>query len=379
MKVTDEVIEWYLTHFVMPRAQVLDTPGFIYFNISGKSPVFARQLVMPESFFCKLEEKIIKELGTEGKQKLYSLGKKFGYRFSSTGRFFKRGEVDDEKLKQYFKIVDKFIEGTYASKFEHELNLAGPAVKVKLNKFVVIDSIGYGFFLPLGGGAGIISWLLNDTSIEGIMLPKEGEDYALLYAPRSVLEKEYNQILFENNLSGLELETDYIKMNTPVRIQRTAYSFKQLIDANLFSYNKGIITRGNQRYFLIEASAIYLIEQELEKENRTKKILDACAFESGKEIMAGNEKYQLKDVVNILTAFGWGDVLIINNNERISVSIDHYPWTKFSDLVEFKVIKNFLEGALSEVCKRRVQLSSAKVDYFKKLQGNLSVYFMEEQ
>ncbi len=361
--IKDRVIEWYFSHFIFPKSQIIDRPGFIIFNISGKSPVFIRQVLVPESFFINLETRLVTEYGDEGKQVLYSAGKKFGHRFSSVGRFPRRGEVSDGSLRDYFAIVDKFIEGMYATSFEHRLDLSVPKVDVRLNKFVVIDKLGYGYFLPLGGGAGIISWLLNDDSIEGVLLGKEGDDYALVYAPADKLGAgNAPPALKETDLSGYALETYYPEFNKIADVKHHM-SLKGLLDSRFFDYAHGILSHEGERFFIIESSALYVLEKELLKKPWGKKVLEEVGRQGGQAYAFSNVNYAASDIEKFLTAFGFGDPFVTVEEGRTAATIVRFPWTKDADEVQFVLVKSLLEGFLSKALNRKIEFSAARKDY----------------
>jgi predicted hydrocarbon binding protein len=362
--IKDRVIEWYFSHFIFPKSQIIDRPGFIVFNISGKSPVFIRQVLVPERFFVELERRLVQEFGEEGKQVLYSAGKKFGHRFSSVGRFPRRGEVSDNNLRDYFAVVDKFIEGMYATSFEHYLDLSVPKVNVRLKKFIVIDKLGYGYFLPLGGGAGIISWLLNDDSIEGALVGKEGDDYALVYAPADKLGANAGgaPTLKETSLSGYALETYYPEFNKIADVKHPM-SLKNLIDSRFFNYAHGVLSHDGERFFIIEASALYVLEKELAKKTWGKKILAEVGRQGGEAYAFSDVNYAASDIEKFLTAFGLGDPFIKIEEGKVSAMIVRFPWTKDADEVEFILVRSLLEGFLSKALNKKIEFFTARKDY----------------
>ncbi len=359
--IKDHVLEWYFSHFIFSKSQIIDQPGFIIFNISGKSPVFIRQVLVPERFFTTLETRLVKDFGDKGKQLLYSAGKKFGYRLSAVGRFPKRGEISDGKLKDYFVIVDKFIEGMYASLFNHTLDLTIPFVSVRLNKFVVINELGYGYFIPLGGGAGIISWLLNDINIEGVQVEKQGDNFILYYAPRDFLKKNFKDVYTETNLSNFSLENYYSEFNRVTEVKHQL-SLKNLIESNFFDYSHGILSHSGERFFIIESSALYILEKELMQESWSAEVLKESALEGGKVYAFQDVNYSKTDLERFLTAFGFGDPFITIANGKVNVTLSRFPWTKFSHDIKFNLIKWFLEGFFSKALNKKIEFLTVSKD-----------------
>jgi len=380
MAIKDIVVGLYVKNYLMPRAQIIDKPGFVVFNVTGKTPIFARQMIFPELFFILLEKKLIEGLGNEGKRILYSVGKKFGIRFSLMGNFSKRGEIPDKKIPDYINMINKFIEGTYASDISCEPDVNNSKVIYHLKNFVVCSKDGYGFFLPLGAGCGLIAYLLNDETIEGVHLECQGdgkEKCKLLYEPINKLKLDIKDkpIFKETDLKGLEFTPDYGSMNAIKETESSKYSFQQFIDSNIFSFNAGIIMNGDQRYFIYEVSGIYMLERELQKSNVTKKILGEIAYETGKRMLLNYKgELSLESLIDLLTAFGWGDVLILEKASKYVVNIKYFPWTEFSDEVEFITFQRMIAGMLSIISKREVKFKRIEKD---SSQGYLSLVFAE--
>jgi predicted hydrocarbon binding protein len=379
MQIKDKVVGWYVKHYLMPRAQIIDKPGFVIFNVTGKTQIFARQIIIPESFFVLLEKQLRDKLGDEGKRLLYSTGKRFGVRFSIMGSFSKKGEMADNKLSDYIGMVNKFIEGTYASDISAEIDVSKKRVLYDMKNFVVCSKIKNASFLPLGAGCGLIAYILDDETIEGVHLECQSagnKTCKILYAPMKELEKEgYTNVFKETNLKGLEFSPDYEQMNSIQETENSQYSFNQLIDAGLFSFEQGIILRNNQRYFIYEISGIYLLEQELGKNSIAKKILYDVSYETGKNLeLVEKDENPLKGIIDLLTAFGWGDVLILEKSSKYFVNIKYFPWTKFYEEIDFIVFRGLLAGMLSSVSNRDVKFKDVEKDVS---QGYLSLVFSE--
>lgn len=366
MEIKDKVVSFYIKHYLIPRAQIVDKPGFVIFNVSGKTPIFARQIIVPESFFILLEKKLVDKFKDVGRGKLYSAGKKFGYRFSVMGGFSKRGEMEDKKLPDYIKMINKFIEGTYASDISCDIYMDKSKVKYSLKNFVVCNKLGYGYFLPLGAAAGMISYLMNNDKIEGVQTKCQGareERCTLIYEPIEELKKEIKKfkIFTESNLKNLEIDSAYQSMNSIRKTENSNYSFQQFIDSGTFSFKEGIIMNNFQRYFIYEISGIYMLEKELQEDNEMKKILFEAAYETGKEILKNNESWSsLESLNDLLTSFGWGDVLILEKNKKYVVDIKYFPWTKFYESADFIFVRGLLSGLLSIISKREVKLKTAE-------------------
>jgi len=380
LPIKDKVVSFYVKNFLIPRAQCFDKPGFVYFNMSGKTPVFSRQVIMPETFLMLLEKNMAERYGDDGRRALYSAGKKFGYRFAIMGGFSTKKELPKNTFLDNFEAVNKFIEGTYASEITQKPDLDNNVVEYQLKNFVVCSSLGHGYFLPLGAAAGLISRMFEASNVEGIHLMCQGKGDAfckIVYAPKEYLEKKYKNYKFflETDLSGLELEPEYISLNRIQEIKNSTQSFKSFLDGHFFNYKEGIITRNDQRYFILEVSAIYLLERELEKNKETEKLLFDCAFETG-QLMLKNIglEFNLESITGLLTAFGLGDVLILKKEKKYVINIDFFPYSKFFKDVNFTFFNGILSGMISMVEKEKVTFS--KVDSTT-LNGRLNLSFFQ--
>lgn len=260
--IKDSVVRLYVKRFILPRALIFDKPGFVDFKISGKTTIQLRQLLLPETFFVKLEEKIVGEFGVEGEKRIYSVGKKFGYSFAQNGRFENIKDHPGDKVKDWVVIASKFVEGTYASNISQTVDLKKQNVDYSLKNFVVCRKLGYDYLLATGGAAGLIAWILQEPNIEGRLYDsKRSEDNhtcKVKCAPIEQLNKEFkDKVYSEISLNNLDQnKTTYESFNKEVNITYKK-SLQTYLNAKVFNYNKGIISYKNrERFFLMEVSGV---------------------------------------------------------------------------------------------------------------------------
>ena len=174
--------------------------------------------------------------------------------------------------------------------------------------------------------------------------------------------------LAETNLEGLEPTNEYIGFNQVKKLNYSAYSFKQLIENNAFDFKNGIIINGSQRYFILEVSAVYLLEKELADCSAE---LYSSAFDSGKQIMETTTfDKSLKTVSDLLSAFGCGDVLILKNSGKYTINFNYFPFSKFCKEIKFDFMRGLVSGMLSAVKNKEINFKSAKITL---TQGYLSL------
>ena len=378
MTLKDSFVGLYIRRYVIPGALVFNKPGFLDFKISGKTNIYARQIFYPEDFFVKFESDFIKAFGDKGKQKLYSIGKKFGYRFAQSGKFENIKDNPGEKIKNWIFITSKFIEGTYASSIENITDVSLKKTDYTLKRFTILEKLGYEYIFATGGTAGMMSWIFQDPTTEVVLhdLKKVDGFYegVVTSAPKKYLESNYGNVLSETDLDNLlEDFNDYVRFNQQVQTSCTK-SFQTYLDFDVFEYEQGIVHFKDKRFFLFEVSGTYLLELELKKSKNQKylDILYGAAVETGKQIFSQFGKTP-KDVFDILSALGWGEVLpFLSSEKEMKIVVNHFPWTKWYKDIDFLIMRGFLSGAVSELSGKKIVFDKPVVDLNK---GHLSLLF----
>jgi len=362
----DSVVSLYVKKFIIPRALIFDKPGFVDFKISGKTTIFLRQLVVPETFFVLFEKKIVDEFGRKGEELLYSLGKIFGYSFAQNGRFENIKDHPGEKIIDWIKIANKFVEGTYASSITEKIDVNQKIIDYELKNFVVCRKLGYDHFFACGGAAGLIAWILQDKNIEGWLYGSKYDGGSHLCKVKCALPKTISKELgvepfMETNLDGLDGDMQtYQAFNKETDISNKK-SFQDYLNSKLFTYVNGIITYGqSERFFLMEVSGMYLLERGITNK-RMKKIMFDSAFDTGQNLFGGWYGNDLSSVMDLLSALGWGEVMILKSGKGITVMIKHFPWTKYYKETKFLIIRGLLSGIFSKIYGKRVIFKDAKV------------------
>ncbi len=362
MDIKDNAVRFYIQNFIINKSQNIEVPGFIFFKVSGKTPIFARQVIIPEDFFINLERSISQK-GKIAQNALYSAGKKFGYHFSLLGSFYNIKDKKGQDLINYINIINKFIEGTYASRIECKINPDQKTCNYNIENFIVLNKLGYGYFLPLGAAAGLMSYFLQDPNIEGVLenFNEQSGSGTLLYAPAEYLKNNKKEFFSEINLSNLEPTENYISFNQVHPIKYSNYSFKSLLNSKYFSFNKGIILNNKERYFILEVTALYLIEKEL---NNYSDIIYNSAFNAGLKMLENVQSPTLKTITDYLSAFGWGDILIIKKDSKYVINVNYFPYTNLYNQINYLIFSGIVAGMLSIITQEHVK--------FKKVERNIT-------
>jgi predicted hydrocarbon binding protein len=359
-QVKDRLASWFIQNFVISKSQVFDKPGFILFKITGKSNLYSRQLIMPESFFSNLEIKICESLREEGEKLLYSLGKKFGKRFAIVGGIKSFENSSSEEFKKYVYLLVRFVEGTYSSGITYNLDTENKSIKFKIKNFIICSTSGKGFFLSAGGIAGIWSQLLGDPSIEAVHYKCQGRGDPVCEieaAPIVKIKKDYSSFFSDDKIRDMSITEQYFSLNSPATIENSTKSFQSFLDSTVFSYKGGIIKSQKDRFFIIEASILDLIEETLSGDQRAIEIFRKVSFEAGSNLMEANSN--LSSLTDLCAAFGFGDLIIIKKQEKFIVNFNYFPWTKFSEKSNNIFLEEFISGALSKINKKEIKVKKS--------------------
>ena len=327
-------------------------------KISGKTPIFSRRVLIPETFLIELE-KAMTLRGPDAQKALYSAGKRFGYAYAILGGFMTVKDKQDQDLLNYIDLVNKQIAGTYAKNIDFNIDFTRNVCTYDLKNFVIIERLGFGYFLPLGSAAGLISYILQDKTIEGIVEESDVDNGTarLTYAPSKYLDEMGKRFFHESELTGLEPSLEYIKFNELRQLKYSDYSLKKLIDAGIFVLEDGILISNNERYFMIDSDGFYLLELGLKQ--YAKEVYYA-AFTAGVRILGNVKNPQNKTIIDYLSAFGWGDVTIMEANKKYVINVDYFPYTKFYNDIDYGMFSGMLSGMISCVAKRKIGFKQIK-------------------
>jgi predicted hydrocarbon binding protein len=340
---------WLLKNIFIPRNEIFDIPGFIIKKLSPKKQrVNLRQILIPEDVIVDIE-KSVKELeGEEGRKKLYTIGKKFGYRHALHLRLPQKGAYPEERLVDFTNLFMKAAYAFYASNFETEIDIPHKMFKIQLNDFIVCRKNGLGWIFSEGEIAGIWSYIMNDNSIECVHVKCEGrgdEWCESICAPPEYLKANgLEPIRVENFQTKIEPEYKYNIINRVKKCVFTRTTLKDLLECGLLRQEGGIILQKQNRFILVDASFIYILENELKND----KLIFDISFEWGKDFIEKENPRDLKKfVAEFLCACGFGDLYIRKLGNKNVVTIRFFPWTSYADKINFAFLRGLLSGMLS--------------------------------
>lgn len=357
MTIKDSVTSWFIQNIVLPNAEDIRNPGYILSKFTDKGKeISLREFLFPERFYSEFETKIVKALGRKGRQRLYSIGKRFGYRYAMISRYNRLSTLKKKGLEDFMYLSARYIEVMYARKLEHRIDFEKRLITVSADSYVGCEKNGLGYLLLIGSWTGVWSYLIEDSTVEGIQLECQGRGdkiCRLVCAPIAELKEIGNigtDIVSEPDISGLE--EGYSKYEFMNRVYPSANknsSLKTLIETGTFRYDRGKLFFGSERMVGIEFSTYYMIDNGFSKDKLTRKILYDTAFEAGKEIGSGKDPLFVQ---RFLSSLGFGDAQVIMEKGRFKVRLFHFPWSSMANGCDFTILSGFTSGLLSGASKK---------------------------
>lgn len=378
MTIKDKVVLWYLKNILIPRSEIIDKPGFIATQFSdGKNKIYIRELAFQENLMSNLESKVIELHGDEGKQVLYSAGKKATYNYANLSLFPSYGHASDKELISFMNETAMFLEATYAKEIKPTIYFEEKRLDLELKDYFVCSKNGHGYLLTSGGAAGIWAWIRGDMTIEAVQTECQGRNgnrCKLICAPVETLKTYSAEIFTEPKLEKLHLLADYNIING-IRLTKYGHlSLQNLINAGIFQYKHGGISYLGERYLLDEAHLVYYLDNEFSKLSDGHELLFQVGFDYGKNLNFETHKGPSSSknfIMDYLTALGWGDVLVKKSGSAYTVITSYFPWSElFRPGQDFPMFRGLVSGLLSAQEKTDIHL---KIGESKLIGNNLIV------
>ncbi|MCL5427636.1 MAG: hypothetical protein M1321_00425 [Candidatus Marsarchaeota archaeon] len=306
---------------VLTNVSDISTPGHIIstFPSPRHSIVYERIIFLPEDFFVELEGAVIEHDRRHGRERLYEVGKQFGYRFTSLF------DPDTKDVGKSIYTVFRYLETLYAEKVEiRSIDLAKKTIHIYAKNLVVTDRNDMGYVLPIGGLGGIWSYLFNDytmecshrklsdTEVEIVMGPPEElrslglEVMTSLNAPESLDWDSYKI----HNAAGHDAHGEYLSM-------------ERFMSSGVIAYERGDMEIKKARLVSIELSFLFSIED---------RFSDDEVFSSSYNVFSklaesvGEHGDPYRFLAKFFTALGFGRVMTIGRGDRMIFNFSGYPW-----------------------------------------------------
>jgi hypothetical protein len=353
MVIKDRLVSWFIRNIIIPRNEIIDVPGFIVLKLSDdKYTINLREILLPESIFIEIENCVAKKYGYDGKQILYSVGKKFGYRFAHNSNYPTLKKSSEKAFSKFVSILIRYLEAIYAKRISHTIDFKNKKFEIKSDGYIVCSKNGLGYILTEGAISGVWAYGMEDSEMEGVQSKCQGrgdEFCEVICAPKSYLEKHRINFFKERNLSNLDIERKKYNYFNSMEVEiKSMKSFKDLINSDVITHRGGIIEYRGERLLLIESSIMYLLEKELKKLNGGLDVLWKISFDFGKNL-AKRTKLQKpgKFIMGLFPALGFGDILVMEADSKYSITLNHFPWTRWSKDIDFVMLRGMLSGVIS--------------------------------
>ena len=357
--INDRLFRWFIRNLVIPGCEKIDEPGFIIEKMNnGKEN---REIFLPEELFVDLEIEIVKKYGLAGKSLLYSAGKKFGYNYFSLSVPTLK-QTNNSMLFNDFLI--KSIESIYASEIDYLPELEKKKITFRMTDFVICRKSGLGCMFSTGAIAGGWAYILEDKTIEAVQTKCQGrgdEFCETVIAPSKEFEKMDTKTEICTNLTPFLQDNKYIVANKLRKAVHANMSLKKLIKNETIEYAHGQVTYKNKRFFLVEASFIYILEYEFKNFKNSSDMLWRLCFEYGKKFANLSDTKNLREyITTILPAFGFGDILLLVSNGKYTIQINYFPYNKLTEKIDFVIIRGILSGIVSTFEGKKIEFKKIK-------------------
>ncbi len=367
MEVKDRIFSWFIRNIVIPRMEIIDKPGFIICKVTGeRGETHLRELFLPEQLCSIFENEIVKKDEKQGHAMLYTIGKKFGYIYCGLSDFPNLKTYTMKEIVDFIYYFIRYMEATYAGKLSYKIDSEKRIYKMFMDNYVVCRYNGIGYLLSDGGSAGTWSYMMCDPTIEAIQPKCQGrgdKECEVIAAPYETLVKMGYKPIKCTELETLELDKDYLEIN---KIRPTNYaknSLRSLIDSGFFKYEHGQVTYEGERFFLCEASFMYILERELKKIKNGLKILWDVSFDFGEKLANISGKQEpCKFITDFVSALGFGDILAVSENKKYKIYVRYFPWNKWYEETDFTLFRGMISGILSGFTGKKVVLSKIERD-----------------
>ncbi len=374
MRIRDKIIDWYIRNIYFPKFEIIDKPAFICERVGQQKDNYLREITLNENFIVNLENSLKKENST-----LYYIGKKFGYNYSNLSKFtnIKSATKKDILRDAYFLV--RYIEAISSyGKLTHKIDYDKKIFTLNMKDYIVCSKNGLGYIFSFGSIGGIWSYVMQDLTIEAVQPKCQGrgdKECLVIAAPYETLIKMGYKPIRCEEIEKVEMSQEYKKFNEIRPTKWATKSLKNLIDSGIFEYKHGQVTYKGERFFLCEASFMYILEKELKKIKNGLKILWDCSFEFGKNLAKISGKQDpCKFITDFFSALGFGDILVLKKKGKYEITVKYFPWFNYEKEIDFTMFRGMLSGVISGFTGKEIVLKKIEKDT---REGNLSLYITE--
>jgi predicted hydrocarbon binding protein len=365
MEEKGSILDWFIKNFIIPRYKDYKSPGFIVVNFKNNQgeEVFFREVLIPEDIIIEIENRFYKKYKDKGKGRLYDIGVTLGYNFMKLLGAPCLKNNTKEEVEKYLKFTFKFNFSTWCKTAEFvKLDVDKHLMEMKLNGHVVCRKNGKGFILTEGSEAGVGKYAFSNNLVETVQKTCQGRKDKYCYtitAPISSLKKQKLNPIKDKILYIIKNPLEEKKFNSIIDAKYSTTSTYEMIQNKIFKIKEGKISYEEKFLFDCSIFLYYLLENFLVQLKDGGKLLYEIGFDYGKSLAKNKD---LTFVKNILSATGWGDILISKDaKDKLIVNISSFPWTPLTEKQKnFNLFCGMISGMLSSSLKREIKLKKVK-------------------
>lgn len=350
--IKDNLLSWLVSNLILSNRQKFDYPGFIIEDLGGKP---SRQFFLPESVFARLEKVLEPQIS-------YNIGKKWGYTLSRNSDIPQKKSTGFAIFLEFFV---KLVETTYAKNITFTTDLKKSKIQFVADDFTICRKNGLGNIISEGGIAGIWAWMMDDLSVEAIQTQCQGRGDSMCVMIAAPISKLTNdglkpRLTCKNVSSAPQEWSKYLALNSVRKVSYAKNSFRDLWDAHFFGYHEGKMEYHGERFFLGEASIMYVLEETLQesdkKGKRTGILWNECFNYGVKLAKLSKSGDSTNFIMDFFPALGYGDILVLKKDGKFEILINNFPWFSPADKIDFVFIGAMLSGILTCYKHRPVKL-----------------------
>ncbi len=329
---------------VLTNVSDISTPGHIISSFPSQHHhiVYERILFLPEDFLVELENAVIAYDPEHGKERLYGVGKRFGYRFASLF------DPDVSDVAKSIYTVFRYLETLYAEKVEiRSIDVARKTINIYAKNLVVTDRNDMGYVLPIGGCGGIWAYLFNDYTLECSHKKLSDTEVEVAMGPADELRSAGFDVITCSDMPD-KLDWDLYKMHNTSSggVPYDYYSMERFMNSGVIAYKRGDMEIRKARLVSIELSLLFSIENRFgmeEVSGSAYKIFSRLA----ESVDARKDPYGF--LAKFFTALGFGRVSTIGAKGKTIFNFSGYPWMseKYEDS-DFSFVKGAITGFLDK-------------------------------
>ncbi len=359
--VKKDVVQWFVKNILAPNFVRFDVPGFILTTKNGKGEdIGQRDIFLSEKQVAQFEERLVKELGNEGKLVSYSIGKNHGHAYAHSFDIPRLGISNEKEIDDFVPFFIGFMGATWGNSPKCRYDIKEKTLELEMADHIVCRKNGLGYMLTAGALGGGWQYIMQDETVEGTQIECAGNRGAkcwLVCGPAKYLEQKKYPFLRAEAKTQFEIDTTYNEMNKIRQLQHSKTSLKNAIEGSIFRFQDSRLTFHGERYFFAGIELHYVIEMAAMKNPKVAQILSETAFEHGMEIASqekGNEYSSF--IPDFLAALGFGDTVITQSKGKFAVQASYFPWLPPYAEINYTYYKGLLSGMLSGFTGKKVEL-----------------------